>query len=763
MPVVEVSCPTCGTRFKAPDSAIGKKAKCKKCGNGFRVTGGPSAGVPLPDGPVVAMAESVDDVLSTPAPLPTPPLAAPVKDISSLPSADPFDFGSAPAKSSPTPAPIAKPNFGSAKPAAPATLPPPVAPRAPAAPPPPEPLPLEPLTASEDPFAFSESPAPPVKNRGDAPDEPSSRKRREEVTEKPRSDKKGQDEEERPDRKSRKRDTQDERTDAADAPYNPFANYDAGPGEVVTARNPWDDEKPKKKRKTDDGEEDEPEPEKPRYLRPEEKGGMGKTIMATGAIALIALLLGATAIVVFIKQNRKEPEQVKEEKKEEPPPQGPDTPAVPPGAPAGEPKGKEPETKPKEKGKEPDPKPKGKEPAMLPGMTRPAVSFARPHAIRLGALPAKLEEVDKPSAGLVLESPVNRIKHIFPPSDTKSGDTAILIQTNPGAGGMGEKLALDIYGPAGNRIAADRIDYDGDGLVVPIADFMVTKEQKAYFLAATGGKLHVWSVAEKKKLADGISPYATKPEHAKAGLAAAFFTADPNRVILVSSAGAVLLYDLKSNKPVKDFIPPNGAIGRVSQGHSAAKVEGGASVVVVVGGVLYQIQADDKLAVLQTHDLGGDVFRSLGIAVIGVPGRIVYTFEGLVDGKREKLALGFPTGSEAKPVVYRLPTDAVGEPRGALWAGSAFAGVTTDRGVIWFDDDGKKFLPMLFTQPTDGSGFYYGDEKYFWYVIAHPKEANKSVLAALAMPLEGFENYTKKFVASQPIPAARIDAKGLAK
>jgi hypothetical protein len=769
MPVVDVSCPACGTKFKAPDTAVGKKAKCKKCGNAFRIAGG----APLPDGaPEVAMADAADDLLVTPAPAPTPAprpaTPAPAKDISSLPSADPFDFtppakaatppkpapppGPAPApKPAATAAPAAKAGFGAARPPAPAA-------------PSPEPPPLEPLPTDDDRFAFSESPAKPKKQRDE--------------DEEPKPKKKGRDEEdegERPAKKKRKRDEEDEdepraKKKAADAePYNPFADYEAGAGEVVADKNPWDDEKPKpkkKRKKGDEEEEEEAEPEKPRYLRPEEKGGLGMTILITGVIGLFALGLGATAVVVYLKQTRpKEPEQVKEEKKEgEAPPAFPDVPGAPAAGQGGEPKAKEPEPKPKEK----EPQPKGKEPEpkapeMVPGMTRPAAAFARPRSFSVGALPAKPQEADKPTAGLVLEAPADRVKRVFPPADPRSGDTGVLIQSNPGAGGMGEKLALDIYGPAGNRVAGDRIEYDGDGLANPIADFTVTKDQKAYFLAATGGKLHVWSVADRQKVADGVSPYAEKPEHAKSGLAAAFFTADPSRVVLVSTAGAVLLYDLKSKKPLKDFVPPNGAVGRVSLGHSAAKAEGGASVVVAVGGVLYQVQADDKLAVLLQHDLGGDVYRSLGLAVVGAPGRIVYTFEGLADGKKEALALGFPAGAGAKPVAYRFPAATAGEPRGALWAGDEFAGVATDRGVVLFDDNDKKFLPMLFAQPPGAVGHYFGDEKSLWYVIPHPKEEGKSVLAALSMPLEGFESYTKKFVASQPIPAARIDAKGLAK
>lgn len=723
MPVVDVSCPSCGAKFKAPDDAVGKKARCKKCGSKFRVPGVPAIpSADQPDEAEVMMAEAVDEV-ATPAPAPAPTPARPPK-----PAITP-----APAAKAATPVPP--------RPAPPAAAPAPAKPAGK-----PEPLPLEPLPIEPVPAAASEAPTK-SKTRDKAEDDAPPRARKKER------------EDEEPPRKKRKRDEPEKPAGApakeeptGEEPYNPFADFDPGPGEVVAPAPLWEDEEPKaaKKRKKGDDEEAE-EPPKPRYRRPQEKGGLGVTVLVTTVIGLFALGLGITAVVVFIRQNRPEPEQVKEEKKEEPPAPAADGPAGQPGDAAA---AKEPEPKPK--GKESEPK--AKEPEMAPGMTRPPANLARPRALTVAALPDKTRPADKAGKETVLEAALASVKRVFPPADPKTGDTAVLVQTAPGADGTGEKLALDTYGPAGNRVAPERIEYDGDGLANPIADFTVAKDGKTFFLAATGGKLHVWAVTDRQKLADGVSPYAEKPEHAKSGLAAAFFTADPNRVVLVSTAGAVLLYDLKAKKPVKDFVPPNGAPGRVALGAAAAKAEGGNSVAVAVGGVLYQVQADASLGVVQQHDLGGDVYRSLGLAVVGTPGRIVYAFEALADGKKERLVLGLTGG---KPVAYRLPA-AAGEPSGALWAGD-FAGVATDRGVLLFDDHEKNFLPMLFAQPPGGAGHYFGDEKSLWYVTPHAKEEGKSVLAALPMPPEAFESYTKKAAAGQPVPAATLDAKGLSK
>lgn len=62
---IEVTCDGCGARFKAPDTAAGKKGKCKKCGAVITI--------PVPE-PVGAPAEE-DDMydIAEPAPAPAKP------------------------------------------------------------------------------------------------------------------------------------------------------------------------------------------------------------------------------------------------------------------------------------------------------------------------------------------------------------------------------------------------------------------------------------------------------------------------------------------------------------------------------------------------------------------------------------------------------------------------------------------------------------------------------------------------------------------
>jgi hypothetical protein len=603
-----------------------------------------------------------------------------------------------------------------------------------------KPVPAEQSTPfADNPRGSSEAPA-----RGDKPAGP---RRADEKDEKPAKAKRREEEGTAAPKKKRKsanESAEPPKSKAQPAPRanaggsNPFAAFSSEPAGTEKSATGRDD----------DG------PEGPRYHRPAKTGGTGKMLLISAVVGLFALGLGVTAVVVYVKSNKKNQEQAKKEEKKE------EAPALS-GAPtdAQQPKGDSPaKGDPKSKDKNPDSK-APKDPEPEPG-ARPTLALRGMKAFNVGALPAKVEPVDKPQAGMVLDVPLTAVRRVFTPPKPKTDDTCVLFQTAAGAGGKGEKLALDSYGPAGNRVPAARIEYEGDGLAVPIADLHTTPKG-TFFLAAVGGKLHVWALADKSKLADGISPYADKPLHAKAGLAAAFFSReDPNLVVTVSTAGAVLLYDLSAKKAVSEFVPPNGAPGKVALGQSIAVADGHGSVAVAVAGVLYQVRAAPELEVLRKYDLGGDVGRSIALAVHGTPGRLLYVFETAPDraGKKEKAILGLPLGDEAKPVFYKFP-DAAGEPKAALWANEA-GGVVVDRGVLWFNDDEGKFLPLLLTQPPAG-GQYFGDEKYFWYLIPHPKEATKSALVALVVPFADFAQYQKNSL-NQPLRAAKIDHNGLA-
>ena len=781
------------------------------------------AAAPEPARPAAKSSPAVPAV--KPASSPAVPAAkpAPSAPAKSTPAAAALPAKPAVAAATPAPAaPVAKPLAKQAEPLSLDDDPPPAAPK-PALPAAPVPEPPR-AVAVADVAPVAEEPSKPAKSKRQHEDEerPVRSKKRHEDEESPARGKRHAEEDERPAKSKRhaeeeparppkskrsaegeavadaprKKRRSDEDSDArlaqakpavtTDEPSNPFASLSASPEpEPPKARRKRrdedeDEDDPKARKRRRDEDEDE-EPEKPRYRRPGDQPESKKMLYIVAAFGVFALILGIVAVVVFIRVNRKpEPEA----KKEEPPPAIPadppkvDSPKVDPpkvDPPKVDPKSKDkidPKVEPKVDPPKVDPKGDPKinpkvNPKVEPKLTRFALRLP-PSAktFTVGGLPAKVEPADRPSreAGgvRVLESASGVVRRVFPPLKPTTADTYVLIQTAPPVGGKGEKLALDSYGPAGNRVPTARIDFDGDGTPNPVAD-VHTSTAESYFLAAASGKIHVWLVNGKKKLTDTFDPYADKPEHAKAGLAAAFFAKDPNFLVTISTAGAVHLFDLRTNATVSEFVPPHGAPGKVVLGLSAARAEENKSVAVAVGGILYQISTEPGLDVIRKYDLEGDVGRSLGLAVSSTPGRLLYAFELAPDkdGKKERAVLGLPLGDSAKHILYRLPSDA-GDPKGALWAGETFGGVIVDRGVLWFDDHEHKFLPVALTQPP-GVGQYFGDERYFWYVVPHPGMGGKSMLVALSVPFDDFRGYQENYFAKQPLRALRLDHTGLAK
>ncbi|QJW97070.1 hypothetical protein FTUN_4634 [Frigoriglobus tundricola] len=766
---------------------LGRKAKCTKCGKSFRVPAAlPAPGAPpVPAEPVpeaesaeVMMAEAVDPVEAVPPPA-NLPAAVPVPAVAALPSADPFDFSQpAPAKPAkparskdqappapvPAPKPVAAPEPVPAK----AAAPPAVSPEAPAPAAKPKPAP-EPLSlgddppigapspraaavaksapaeegAADDPFAFSGPPAkgekvekPTKVKRRYTEDAPAKAKSGDEATPRKKDATDGKPDQPAPSKKSKPA----PQGTSADG-YNPFTDFDS----------------------PDEAAGDAPEPGKPAraYRGASKSGGLFKAVLITGVIGVCAAGLAVAATVAYVKNLRKEAEQLrkeaeelakKNEKKDDEP-----TYVAPPGAPPGRDRLPDPKAPPEPAPKEPEPK----APVSGPGSGRPALVLpAKLKSFTVGALPPKLAPADKPRVSTELDAALPAVKRVFPPFDPTTADTCVLLQTRPAADGKGERLALDTYGPAGNRVADARIEYDGDGSVAPIADLSASATG-VFFLYATAGKLTVWNVVEKKKLAEAVEPYADRPDHARAGLAAAYFAADPGQVVTVSTAGAVLLYDLAARKAVAEFVPPNGVPGKVALGQSVAVADGHGSVALAVAGVLYQVRSAPELPVLRKYDLEGDVSRSFGLAVSGTPGRVLYAFEVDKAGKKEKAVLGVAVEEAAKHVIYRWP-DGLGDPKGTFWANGTGAGVATDRGVLWFDDDEGKFLPLVLTQPAT-TGLYAGDERYFWYLIPHPTVPTRSALRALPLPFNDATEYRKAFPANQPLRATRISATGLEK
>jgi hypothetical protein len=603
---VEVSCPGCSAKLKAPENMIGKKAKCKKCFTSFRIPG--PAGTPdsvgesqmlsvvsaptppLPPAPEdIPMAGAVEDDL----PVEPPPSAnaarmasPPTPDVAALPSADPFDFTApAPKSLQPPKAPsgsrpgVSPPRTAPYPPAPPKTLPPPPAP-APAAPEvlsldDAEPLPIEepvvesgPPATSDDPFSFAGDAAPAV----------------EEPRAKGKPKKKGSDEAKGVQPKGKKTQPVAEAIEepveepvgfaAAATSDDPFS-FSAGP----PAPDEKQKESPRSKKKAKNEDEEEPQEGNRRYQRAGEK--KSRTLLI--AIILGVLALGGAVAAAFVFMNRKEAEPPKKstEKKEEPPP---------PEAPKEE-KKDEPKDKPKDKKDPPRKNPPKKDPSpKTPGdpvSGSPVAMLALPPKLptfQFRPLPPKVETAQQPSSLIQIEAPYEKIKRFFP-SDKRTQDSVVVWQSSPGISGVGERLTADSYsGTTGSRVG--RLEFEGDGKEAKCS----LSHDSQFFAAAAEGKVNVWKLGDKPaKVLDAFDPYADKTAHKKAGLAAVFLPNNPNHLVTVTSAGVIHLFDIASKQQLGEYVPENGVSGRVSVGKSVAIDEDGTSVVVAAGGAIHQV------------------------------------------------------------------------------------------------------------------------------------------------------------------------------
>ncbi|MBA4062306.1 MAG: hypothetical protein C0501_01105 [Isosphaera sp.] len=758
---VEVSCPGCGLKLKAPDAMTGKKAKCKKCATSFRVPGAAAAGDSNGDEPLLsAMA------LPSPFDFDAPPAA---RDVGSLPSADPFDFDAPAARPAPPP-PAPKPAPAPPKPAAsPKPAPPPPGSRpafgaaraaAAVAPPaaPPEPTPAPKATpAPARPSAAKPKPAPapdpapleaellPLDDEEDAAPDTDTRPAKAadpfafggpaDVRAEPRGrrDRDEDDEDDRP--RSRRR---DDRYDEDDRPRGRDRD-----------------------RRRDDEDRDR---EAPRYRKGAEKSGNAMRY----AVILGVLAVGAAvaAVVVYVKAKREEEQarlkaEEEKRKKEEPPPEPPKD----DGKGKVDPKGKEKE--PPKKDKEPK-EPAKKEPA--------APAFAIPAA----AKPLTVNPLAPPGGGVLqtpgdpkvaVEAPADKVRQVFP-SDGGDRDTVVVWVSNPGTGGKGQRVAVDTYDPK-TGAKGKGFEFDGDGSAAVKCD--VSPDGKQFVAAGPDGKVTVWGLADGAKVVDGFDPYGELgpdgKRHKDDGLAAVYFTKTPGHLLTVTSAGVVHLFDPAAPKGErkKQATGPSGVLtaGKVTRGRNVAADESRSVLVLAAYGAVYRYDTATLRELPGKITLGGEVTRPLALGVsAGSPGHLAFLFETDANGRKEKgLMLVNGKGDPAKPApeFYRW-ADAAGEAAAVDWAGDRLAVVATTKGVVWveFEPEAKRLYPFAFAGVPDGKAVHAATERH-WYLVPDPTRPGGSLLLPLAWPPGETLDIRQDALAGSALHVLKLDEKGLSR
>jgi hypothetical protein len=523
-----------------------------------------------------------------------------------------------------------------------------------------------------------------------------------------------------------------------------------------------EDHRPKAKSKEkgrDDADADEPEEgEGRRYVRPGAQKS-GKVLLFAGVLGLVALGAAIAAVVVFT--NKKPAEQVKStEKKDEPPAPSPADLQPPDPKGGGDAKGGKKEsskTDPPKKDSNNPPKTNQKggptDPASGVGVLELPKNIKTFQFRPAPAKPAKV--VQSPNEPAVkVEVPFDKVRRFFPPQN-RVQDAVVVWQSNPGILGKGERITVDTYsGMTGGRIG--RFEYDGDGRDTKCD----ASADGALFAAVTAdGKVSVWNLADKSKPLDGFDPYADKPDHKKAGLAAVFFARDPKNLVTVSTAGAVHLFEVATKKQLGEFVPPNGVPGRVVLDKNVASEENRSSIVVAVGGVIYQVTTAAPLSVAWKLEQG-EVGRSFGIAAFGTPGRIAYAFETDASGRKDRAILFCLP--DAEPVVYRWQ-DRAGEPTGIRWAGTDMAVVGTTRGAVWVEAEGKVFNPLAMGEVPGGKALHAATDRAHWYLVPNPADPAKSLMLELGLPLGELIEFRDAVDNRQPLHTVRLDEKGLSR
>ncbi len=811
--LVEVPCPGCGAKLKIPDNMTGKKARCKKCKTSFRIPGASTSDsvgeshalsvVSMPAIPTedesVPMAAAVEEDELPPSSKSAPAAA---NNISSLPSADPFDYNSPQAPKSPAQtatkpkvnqpinpvpsrtasgsetSPISIPSSSTparqgvaSVPAKPQPAKPQIAPSAKPAPIPPPPPPVQEERVSEaDPFQTPFSPAPEAPTENDpfsfGADPPRPAKtitkqpeRREEEQEK--SKVRGNKKAPPPDEPELLSEMQDAAEPAASDDLFSFSP-------APTAHDSRANSTKKKQTVVNDNDTDsesggqtENAGGRRRYGRHSEQNS-NKLLRVAVVFGVLAVGAAIAAVIAFSSK----PEEAKKttEKKDETPPTPPpvetppETPTTPKIEPAKKDTGKK-NTAKKDTGKK-DPSetpPKQARPSPDPAI-QPVAMLALPKDLSKFTFRApkdKPESTQTPSGTPIqVDVAFNKVKRFFPASNRNQTDAFVVWQSNAGFNGRGEKLSVDAYsGGTGSKVG--RFEFDGDGKEVKCD---VSSDGKL-FIAAADGKVTIWNLTDKTKAIDGFDPYADKPNHKKAGLAAVYIPSIANNFLTVSTAGAMHLFEIASKSLISEYVPENGVPGRVVIGKNLAADETRSSIVVSVGGSIHQVRTLD-LKLSWKLQLGGEAGRSFGISVAGVPGRIAYAFETDADKKKDRAILFCLP--ESDPKIFRWQ-DSAGEPTSVNWSGTEFAVVGTTNGAVYFeyDTESKAFTPLAMAQVPGGKGLHEATERAHWYLIPNPKEPTKSLMMELSMPIADIIDFRNTASNKQPLETLKLDDRGL--
>jgi len=777
---VEVACPNCQTKLRAPDGMAGRKARCKKCSTPFVIPGADTAA-----SEDSTMMLSSFDALSAPADPARAATATPAKAAAPAKPAAPAVTAKPAAAVPPTkPAAPAKPAApvaeAPAKPAATApakpAAPPAEAPAKPAG----EPASIKPAPTRA--AAAKASPeAPPGKKAAPAlePDAEPLPLEDEEPPSMSEADtafdfsvSSGGKEAKKPAKTAKAGKAKPSADSVAD---NPFAITQLLAPETLS-------EKAEKERRRKAAEEAAETGEGgPRYRGPT-RGGSNRMLIIAGIVGLVAILGGASAIIAMIDHRKKEAEirRQDEEKRKaaenpQPPPADPTPPAPTPAAPVAPkppvatpapavptppapkasvapipangpaaPTGGPPVTP--AKGITPAPKaevpPKNLGQQPIPG------ALSLPKTVKeFGVQPPgkkAISPINQPAFRVEVNASFDALKRVFPPEEDAE-KFAVLYQTGEAGLGKPQQMLLERFFQ-GSRQGTLKVEGDGKA---PVCDL---SHDATHFANINAGKLSVYDISDQAPIADPFDVYG-RPEFLNlrtGGVVAVYFSQNPFLVATVAATGDVQMWDVKNARLLGTFSPPAPAPAIPVDHRAVSLEEGRKNVLVGVNGEVYSVPFPTKIPegnaaitpakITETakKNLGGPC-RYLAIArQSGSDQRMIVAIE-TVGETPQKAILRFKNG-EANPYTLRWPKD-IGNPVAAAWTSTFVAVVVTDTGAAIIFNDEEKFGASARLLPA-GKGQQIptrGQDKH-WFALPDPKDNTKTIVCGVEMPWDGFSS-----------------------
>lgn len=385
-----------------------------------------------------------------------------------------------------------------------------------------------------------------------------------------------------------------------------------------------------------------------------------------------------------------------------------------------------------------------------PRVASPGLPLPANRTFTFRPLAAKPELIQRPTFTLPIDLPFASVRRVFPPAN-QNIDTVVVWQSREPFQGAGERLAADWFSTGtGRRIG--RVEFDGDNRPEVVCDVSADGE---LFAAASSGKVTVWKLADQTKLLDAFDPYADKPDHKKAGLAAVYLTVMPLRLVTVTAGGAVHVWNPETKQLVHGFEPRFLNTGMIRPVGTA--IDPGRSVVTVAfGRTIYHVWVSPDGKPMGQTEVPYQVNRVIGVATTGTPGKVLYVFEGA--NQEIGVAAATPEGKQA---VWKWPAG-VGDPVGAGWASNQVAVVgTSTGGAVWFDFEEGILLPLAQVIVPGGKARHFPVEASHWYLLPADASGAKCVLAELGMPPDGFIDYREAAEKKLPAYTLRLDATGL--